>query len=82
MDGHSTVYLAALEADGEATRSEALHAERERERAGRLDGDGKTLVFNDDRSGHDGIYKQSLDGQTPEPLVVGTDGRRRLMREP
>jgi serine/threonine protein kinase len=73
--GQSTVYLAALEPGGTvagAPRHFTL-SESEAWPVG-WTADGKNLVFVSDRSGHDGIYRQSVTDETAEPLVAGPEG--------
>jgi eukaryotic-like serine/threonine-protein kinase len=72
--GHATVLVAALDKAGTGlfpptrlTRSEASEFPQT------WTPDGKAVIFGSNSSGNFGIYKQSLDSDTAEPLVTGPD---------
>ncbi len=71
--GHSSVYVADLEPDGKRIANPRGFAPSEGQN-NPLDwtADGKDLIFASNRNGHIGIFRQSLDGDTAEPLVTGT----------
>jgi serine/threonine protein kinase len=69
---YSSLHLADLEANGKRMVNPRRFAPSEG-RDNPLDWtrDSKELFFLSDRNGHIGIFRQSLDGDTAEPLVTG-----------
>jgi serine/threonine protein kinase len=78
--GRSPIYVADLEANGTRIANPRRFAPSEG-RDNPLDwtGDSKEIIFSSNRDGHVGIFRQSLNGDTAEPLVTGpndgADGR-------
>jgi DNA-binding winged helix-turn-helix (wHTH) protein/Tol biopolymer transport system component len=74
------IFVADLEANGEHISNSQPFAPSEGWND-TLDwtGDSRGIIFKSNRNGHFGIFKQALDGETPEPLVSGpkdvADGR-------
>jgi serine/threonine protein kinase len=70
--GHSSAQVAELEADGKRIANPRGFAPSEGQN-NPLDwtADSKEVIFASNRNGHNGIFKQSLDGETAEALVTG-----------
>jgi len=70
--GHSSTYIAELEADGNRIANPHRFAPSEgQDHPLDWTADSKEVIFASNRNGHIGIFKQSLDGDTAEPLVTG-----------
>jgi eukaryotic-like serine/threonine-protein kinase len=71
--GHSSTHIAELEADGKRIANPRRFAPSEgQDHPLDWTADSKQVIFASNRNGHMGIFKQSLDGDTAEPLVSGT----------
>jgi Tol biopolymer transport system component len=70
----SSVYVASLQGSGMRIASPGLLTLSEGENMP-LDwtADSKAVIFASNRSGHWGIFRQSLDADTAEPIVSGTE---------
>lgn len=70
--GHSSTYIAELEADGKRIANPRRFAPSEgQDHPLDWTADSRDVIFASNRNGHIGIFKQSLDGDTAEPLVTG-----------
>jgi len=70
--GHSFTHIAELEADGKRIANPRRFAPSEgQDHPLDWTADSKEVIFSSNRNGHIGIFKQSLDGDTAEPLVTG-----------
>jgi Tol biopolymer transport system component len=73
--GHSSAHVADLEADGTRIANPRGFAPSEGyDYPSDWTADSKEVIFNSNRNGHYGIFRQSLDGDTAEALVTGTFG--------
>ena len=71
--GRGSIYTADLETDGKGIANPRRFAPSEgQDHPLDWTADGKEIIFASNRNGHMGIFKQSLDGDTAEPLVTGT----------
>jgi len=76
-EGHQTAYLADLEAGGTGLRNPRRFAlEDSSDSLNDWTADSKTIILGSYRAGRLGIYKQSLNEDTPEPLMTGPTGAR------
>ena len=72
---HLTSYLADLSADGTDLLSPRRFPQSESsDEALDWTPDSKAIFFGSNRTGSDGLYKQSLEEDTPEPLAIGGFG--------
>jgi serine/threonine protein kinase/Tol biopolymer transport system component len=71
MAGHPTIYVADLQARETRIANERhLTLSESMDVAADWTPDSQSLIFFSNRSGQSGIYKQRLDGDTPESLVA------------
>ena len=71
--GHSPIYMADLESNPTRIANPRRFAPSEgHDQLLDWTADSKEVIFASNRNGHVGIFKQSLDGDTAEPLVTGT----------
>ena len=70
--GHSTVHVADLDGNGKRMAIPRRFSPSEGQDIP-LDwtADGKEMILGSNRNGHNGIFRQSLDGDIAEPLVTG-----------
>ena len=75
-EGHGTSYLADLAAGGtQILRPRRFPRSESSEGALDWTPDNKAIILMSNRTGHEGIYRQSLEGNTAEPLVTEGAGR-------
>ncbi len=78
--GQTTIYVAPLQTSGAIGSPRHFTLSESNSSGADWTSDGRTLVFVSNRSGHYGIYRQSLNDDAPQPLVVGPQdvGRPRV----
>jgi len=82
--GYQTdVYVAELEAEGRALKNpRRLTLEESNDYPGQWMPDSKAVLFQSDRNGTWGIYKQGLDQAAAEPVVTGVEYKEKPVLSP
>ena len=77
LENHATIYVADLEAGGSRIRN-SRHFTLDESMNFPQDwtNDSKAIIFTSNRSGHFGIYKQSISADVPETIASGSIGFR------
>jgi eukaryotic-like serine/threonine-protein kinase len=74
--GHGTAYVADLEAGGSRIRNPRhFTLDEGNDAIAAWTADSKAVILTFDRGDHYGLYKQSLSGDTPEPIVTNGAGQ-------